>query len=322
MTGQSNVVGGGPSVLRELNLRHVLTVIRRDGPLSRADLRRLTGLSRPTINEVVADLLARAWIADEHASEETWTGPGPRPRLLRFRAEMGAVVGVDVGAAKTLVVIADLDGEVRSKVRVPTHGITPSRRLVDHTVKTVIRALSDAGTDASGVHCAVLSTPGVVDPVTGVVTLAPQLGDWGGLPPAVQLSDRLGCPVTVENEMALAVLGEHWSGAAQGVENVIYVGLGVGVGAGALIEGKLYRGPHGIAGEIGYLPLRRIEPDGAQTEPGQFEQAVGARGLITRGQSVAGTPEAGAYSNWPVGIRQPSMSERSSGPPWKVTALL
>jgi predicted NBD/HSP70 family sugar kinase len=128
-----------------------------------------------------------------------------------------------------------------------------------------------------------VGTPGIVDPASGRVTLAPQLGGWEGIQLGRRVERWFGCPVLVDNEVHLSLLAERWRGAAQGIDNALFVQIGVGIGGGILIGGDVYRGAHGAAGEIGYLPLFEAGGDGL----GPFEAAAGGTAYAALGRSVA-----------------------------------
>jgi predicted NBD/HSP70 family sugar kinase len=125
----------------------------------------------------------------------------------------------------------------------------------------------------------------VVDPVTGRLTLAPQLGGWEGLPLGKRLQRSFACPVLVENEVHLSMLAERWRGAAQEIDDALFVQAGYGIGGGLLVGGRLYRGANGAAGEIGYLPFDR---DAAEpSELGPFEHAAGGSAYARHGARAA-----------------------------------
>jgi predicted NBD/HSP70 family sugar kinase len=129
-----------------------------------------------------------------------------------------------------------------------------------------------------------VGTPGVVDPVTGQLALAPQLGGWEGLPLARRLQRSFPCPVLVENEVHLSVLAERWRGAVQGTDDALLVQVGYGIGGGLLVGGRLYRGANGAAGEIGYLPFA---DDEARDGLGPFEHAAGGSAYARHGRRAA-----------------------------------
>lgn len=283
---------GSPPLLRRLNSALVLDTIRANGPIARADIARATGLSKPTVNEVVELLLSDGYVQERVAEGELRPRrPGPRARLLSFRADLGHVLGLDIGANKILALVADLSGRVVASERRRTGGrdALGADTLLREVRATVRAALSGAGVPADELKAVGVGTPGVVDPGSGRVTLAPQLAGWEG----IQLGSRLGgafsCPVLVDNEVHLSLLAERWHGAAQNVQNAVHVQLGVGIGGGILIGGELYRGATGSAGEIGYLPLGDASGSGGAFGP--FEHAAGGRAFARLGAEAAQGPE-------------------------------
>jgi predicted NBD/HSP70 family sugar kinase len=272
----STVSSGTSSELRRANLRHLLTLIREHGPLSRGELRALGNLSKPTVQAVVEELLRADLVLDAPGNAGAARQAGPPPRQIRFNANHSLVVGVDVGAAKMLALLSDLDGRVLATARCSTPQNASGARL-DQTVRTLIdECLDEVGVGRGRLGVVTVGTTGVVHPSTGAVSVAPQLPGWQGRSVASVLQDYLGLPVLVENEAHLAMLGESWRGTAQGVANAAFVQMGVGVGMGILIDGEIYRGAGGAAGEIGYLPIGDPTPPGRE---GQFEATIGSEAL-------------------------------------------
>lgn len=279
---------GSPRVLRQLNRNHVLRVIRASGPISRGDLAQDTGLSRPTVNDVVGDLVAEG-IVEEHISSGLPARPGPRAKLVRFRGEAGYVLGVDIGATKSVVQLADLDGRIVGIERADT-GSVRSRADVLGIIRQRIDAVTDRSAVAlSAIQAVGVGSPGVVDPETGALSLAPQLPGWEGITLAEQLDPRISAPIMAANEVHLAVLGERWHGAARNVGNAVYIHIGVGIGLGILIDGKLHPGSAGAAGEIGYLPLPDDDPD-RPSDVGALEYAASGAAFARRGRAAARGP--------------------------------
>jgi predicted NBD/HSP70 family sugar kinase len=257
---------GSPGLLRRLNSAAVLHAVREDGPLSRADLARTTGLSKPTVNAAVELLLEQGYVQEEEAAGGD--RPGRRPRLLRFAGDIGHVLGVDIGANKVLVLVADLAGQVIATER---RRSDPGAllELVEEAAGAALAAAGVTGLKAVGV-----GTPGVVDPASGRVTLAPQLPGWEGIELGAELEPLFDCPVLVDNEVRLSLLAERWRGAAQEIDDAFLVQIGVGIGGAVLFGGEVYRGAGGAAGEIGYLPLFAEEEPSSGLGP--FEHAAGA----------------------------------------------
>ncbi|MGO1850842.1 ROK family transcriptional regulator [Microbacterium sp.] len=272
--------GGSPSVLRGLNLRATLRHIRDSGPSTKADLIRLTGLSRPTINEVVADLLGTGHVTS--TSEAGSAGANSRVRYS-FNAARGCLVGIDVGSRKTIVLVSGLDGRVLARSRMTTD--PTSTAPLDEALRTLITdTLEQAGQRSTDVVHATICVPGNVDQETGRLTLAPQLPGWNNK--AIGGLLGLDCPTTIENEMRAALVGEHWAGAAKPYRNSVYVGIGEGVGSALMVHGEVFGGQNGAAGEIGYL-----SPNGPLVRPllgelGPLERSAGASALTARAATV------------------------------------
>jgi predicted NBD/HSP70 family sugar kinase len=262
---------GSPGLLRRLNSAAVLHAVREDGPASRAAIARATGLSKPTVNAAVELLLDQGYLTEDHELASP-VGPGRRPRLLRFASGLGHVLGIDIGADKVLVLAADLAGQVLATERRKTGAREPAA-LLALVENAAADALAEASIAAGSLKAVGVGTPGVVDPVSGRVTLAPQLAGWEGIELGARLEPAFGCPVVVDNEVRLSLLAERWRGAAQEIEDAFFVQIGIGIGGGVLFGGEVYRGAGGAAGEIGYLPL--FDGEEASDGLGPFEHAAG-----------------------------------------------
>jgi predicted NBD/HSP70 family sugar kinase len=303
------ILAGSPRLLRRLNAAAVLRAIRADGPISRAELARVTGLSKPTVNGAVEILLESGYLTECVSDLDAGARrPGPRARLLSFRGDLGHVLGIDIGANKVLVVAADLTGEVLGVVRRRTSALErqTADTLLDLVGEATDEILATTGVERSSLQAVGVGTPGVVDPTSGQVTLAPQLGGWEGIRLAHRLEPAFPCAVLVDNEVHLSVLGERWRGSAQGIDDALYVQIGVGIGGGVLIGGDVYRGSGGAAGEIGYLPI--FDDDRGRDGLGPFEHAAGGTAFARLGRRAA---EAG---------ESPAMLELTDGNPEAIDA--
>lgn len=257
---------------------------------SRPEIARITRLSRPTVNDIVESLLRAGYLCESPPDETTdMHRPGPKPRLVGFCADLGYVLGLDIGANKILALVADLEGRLVASERRRVVGLDDADAVLSVVSEAIRAALGRAGIDTSGLISAAAGTPGVIEVPGGRLTLAPQLPGWEGLQLAQRLEDLLGRSVLVDNETHLALLVERWRGAIQGADNALYIQVGIGVGAGILIGGQLYRGATGAAGEIGYLPMAvpgSACPDGV----GQFEHSAGGGAFARLGRRAAAAP--------------------------------
>jgi glucokinase len=174
------------------------------------------------------------------------------------------LVGVDVGGSKIAVLVVDRDERVLARQVAPTAAGAPER-AADEIAAVVGRALTQA--DASIDHVAAIGVgvPGRVDPLSGAVTLAVNLG-WTALPLGSQLEARFGRPCVVENDVRAAALGLHRRHVVGDIDDLAYLAVGTGVSAGVVLHGRLHRGARGLAGEIGHVI---VEPDGARCACGQ-----------------------------------------------------
>ncbi|MCA0252556.1 MAG: ROK family transcriptional regulator [Actinobacteria bacterium] len=283
-----------PSLLRQMNLAVVLREIRRSGPISRPTIARETGLSNPTVTHVVQLLLDKGYVVETGSGADSPEPkrPGPRARYLTFRSDLGYLLGIDSGADNTVSKLADLSGTILATARM-AHDRDPDRAHVLNAIRTTsAEVLTQAGVTASQLRAVVIGTPGVVDPVTGELSLAPQIEGWEGLALADELRDLAGCPIVAENEANLSLLAERWQGGAQATDHVVYVQFGVGIGGALLVGGELYRGSAGAAGEFAYLATTDPEEeDPRRSSAGRFEWFAGGGAYQRHGAEAARRPE-------------------------------
>ncbi|WP_103501540.1 MULTISPECIES: ROK family protein [unclassified Streptomyces] len=256
------LTGGDPSLLRKINSAAVLRALRSaDTPPTLTDLAGVTGLSRPTVEGVIEGL-SEAGLAAEAAGGSGARRMGRPARRFRFRAEAGHALGVEIGAHRVSVVLADLaGGRLGTAAREVSETASAEERLAA-AVGAVADVLAAAGVSRGSLRVAGVGTPGIVG-AGGSVRLCTALPGWTGLPLGERLRELLGVPVLLENDANAAVLGERWSGTAVGCGDVVMVLAGLSPGAGSLIGGRLHRGHHGAAGEIGALHLlgRELTPE-------------------------------------------------------------
>ncbi|WP_131735832.1 ROK family transcriptional regulator [Actinomadura roseirufa] len=272
---------GRPALLRRINETTVLARLHEGGPLRLADLSDRTGVSRQTIAQVVASLAAGGLVEYVEAGEAAEPGPrapGRPARLVRLRPDAAHVVGIDIGPHRTLVVVADLAGDIVAEERGDSSGLTTRDEMIDHVHARVAEALARAGVSRQTVRAVVAGTPGIVETEHGVVVKAPDMPGWTSIDLADRLRPAFDCPVVVENDVNLAVLAERWRGHGRDAEIVVAVRWGGRVGAGILVGDRLLRGAHGAAGEVGFLPAGQ-GPSIGTASLGPFERRVGATAI-------------------------------------------
>jgi predicted NBD/HSP70 family sugar kinase len=270
------------SLLRLMNERAVFERIRQLGPVSRPQLAAATGLSKPTISLALANLERCGLVRPVgHRSGNT----GRAALLYEIRPDAGWVIAVDVGRAWMRLALANLAGEVVARRNERSQA--GSARTLVAQISRLVRALAaDADVDYERISFTVIGSPGFVDQQSGVIRLAPNLAGWGEPGVLEALKERLGPAFAVENDVKLATLGEQAHGQGKEISNFVFVSIGTGIGMGIVIDGRLYRGWRGAAGEIGFLPLGNgISPTGMQRR-GWLESVAAADGVVAKARQL------------------------------------
>jgi len=259
-----------------MNARTILELVRGSGPITRAEVARASGLSKPTVSLGLAALLEAGLVREMGRSSG---GRGPTAVLYELNPEAGRVVGIDVGRYWVRAALADITGSIVAR-RDERAKISSARALIGQ-IGSIARGLAtEAETGWDRVSHVIVGSPGVFEPTRGSVILAPNLPGWGRHGLVEALRDELGSNVGVENDVNLAAVGEQWKGHGQGVRNFGFLSVGTGVGMGLVLGGELYRGSSGAAGEVAYLPIG-ADPYGHHVRRrGAFEEAASGAGVV------------------------------------------
>lgn len=234
-----------------MNDRAALYALAEHGPLSRVELEQVIGLSKPAAAELLRRLeQAQLVRQDGHRAS---AGPGPNARLWTVNEKAGHAVGIDVISSSADVAIADLSGRVVAERKVLSRGSGPDP--VAPLRKAVAEAAKSEGLALSSIDRAVVGISGSIDPVTGFLGYADHMPRWHGFNVPARLSESLGIPVTVENDVNLVATDELLHGRARGYTDVLLLWMGSGVAAAVILDGRLHRGWRGAAGEIDFAPM-------------------------------------------------------------------
>jgi predicted NBD/HSP70 family sugar kinase len=271
-----------PRQLRQVNMDRVLAAaMTRPGPWTRAEITAATRLSAPTVGSLSAALVRLGLLREVGRTPSTGGRP---PHAVEFNARFGLVAGIVLGEATTRLAVADLAGETLAAAEVATPEDQGPERLLAWMSERIRALVSDARLPGKWPLLAVTAgLPGAVDRERGtVVGLMPGFRNWEYLPAGSHLERLVGAPVVLENDVNLAVLGEHWRGAAQGHDTCAFISLGVGIGAGILVGGELHRGHHSLAGEIAVMCMASESVAGDFGSRGWLETFVGLDTIVHR----------------------------------------
>jgi glucokinase len=201
--------------------------------------------------------------------------------------EAGYVVGADIGGTSLRLALADMDGKVVAKWKVSTAGIRDPHVVVGLIHEGVEELLQKNVIERSLLRAVAAGAPGVTDVDDGIVIATSYLMGWRDVPLRALLEARLGVPAAVENDVNTAAIAEHQIGAAQGVRDFVFIAVGTGIGAGIVLNGRLFHGMDWSAGEIGYLlvPGTSVKPV-ERGEPGALESIVGGEGIRSQWQNA------------------------------------
>lgn len=238
-------------LVRELNLSLVLRLIYNEAPLSRAQLAIRTGLNKSTVSSLVEDLLQRGLI---HEAGMNSVGTGRPATLLEINPQAGCMVGVELGVDFVAVALTDFLGKILWRRQIGVDPAEAQENTLDNALALVHEARTVCDEMVLPVFGLSFSIPGTVDLDAGLVIFAPNL-NWHNVPLREMFSNSTGLKVFIENDANAAALAEHLFGAAQQLRDFVFVFAGVGLGGGLFLNGQLYRGKGGYAGEIGHTAI-------------------------------------------------------------------
>lgn len=239
------------ALIRELNLSLVLRHIHNEVSLSRAKIALITGLNKSTVSSLVESLLAHNLI------HETGTNSGSAGRpaiLLEINPRAGGIIGAELGVDFVAVALTDFTGNILWRQRKITNPKDAPEKTLSHTLDLIRKATDFSKKQKLYLFGIGLSTPGTVDLDEGVLIFAPNL-HWRNIPLRKFFSDQTGLKVFIENDANASAIAEHLFGVAKQSKNFIFVFAGVGIGGGLFLNGELYRGNNGYAGELGHSPI-------------------------------------------------------------------
>ncbi|WP_422771107.1 ROK family protein [Plantactinospora sp. WMMC1484] len=267
----------------------VFTAVLTEGPLSRVTLARRLGLSSSAVTKAARPLIELGYLHEMAATERSAPGAGRPASPLAIRPEREFFVGVKITADELIGVVCDLGAQVRATARrpLPDPGVD--------AVLTELGRLVDGLLDAPGGYRARtrrlgLAISGDVDRTTGLVRYSPFL-HWRNVPLGTLAAGATGLAVTVENDVKALTAAEHWFGEGVGADSFALVTVGTGIGCGLVVNGRLVSGSHGVAGEIGHIPVDATGPDCHCGGRGCVEAIAGTDAIVSQARESAGRPD-------------------------------
>ena len=273
--------------LRGLNIDRVLNIaFERPGTFTRAELIEATGLSAPTVGSLTSHLIQTGVITDLGTAPSRG---GRRPALMEFNARHGYIAGIDLGPTRTRLAVADLRGQALAREIIATPAEGSPEAMLGKICCALRSLMAQASVPPDRLFVVVAGTPGIVDLDTGTVGFAPNLPGWTEVPLQKILQQDLQTAVVIENDVNLALLGEHWQGAARGHDTCAFIFVGTGIGSAILIDGTLHHGHRYMAGEIGVMCMA----------PEYLGRDFGSRGCL---EMLAGLDALRA--RWPLAAQE------------------
>ena len=267
--------------MRGINRSAILELIRRDSPIARTTIAQRLGVSLPTVMRIVDGLIDDGFVRPHGRTE--WSGGRRRP-LLEFNADGYVVLGVDMGGPKMYGAISEIGGNIIDEVEVDRHDAV-GEKCYDVLIKLIDKLLASPGLKGRTVRGIGVGAPGITHHREGIVKWAYAL-NWKDFPLKDRLTKRYKLPVTVDNDVNLAALGEHWFGAGQNTQNMVLIVISAGIGAGIIINGSLYRGSSEASGEIGHMIPGREFLGKSYLDFGALESVASGTGMLGRARTV------------------------------------
>ncbi len=235
--------------IREINKAEILKVIRENEQASRSKIFKITGLGWATVTKFVGELIKEGLVM-EVGKEGNFRGR--KTVLLEVNPKAGYFIGVDLGINNITVAVTDFEGRIITRLKNRTRREIGPREIFRKTVKYIKDTIDSSGIDVSRIKGIGVAIPGIIDFRNGVVVEAPNLKGWKNVPIREWFEKKFQFPVFIDRNARAMLIAERWFGAARGVDNLIYINLGMGVSAAFIFNGQIFRGESGSVGEFGH----------------------------------------------------------------------
>ncbi|MDQ0089421.1 putative NBD/HSP70 family sugar kinase [Paenibacillus anaericanus] len=269
-------ITGDQQLIKKMNKTIVLDTIRKQQPLSRADISSAIGLNKATVSSLVSELIESQLVTEIGPGESSG---GRKPTLLLFNRSAGHAIGVDIRVNDLLMILVDLEGNVIQEKTVPLTDCSPEN-VLNQMRKHITLLGKKAPASPYGIVGMGIGVPGLVDEENKVVS-SPNLG-WNNISLYDSLSTLFGDNIHIDNEANAGAIGEKLFGAGQDSANLIYLSIGVGIGSGIIVKGELYRGTSNFSGEVGHMTIAEDGPLCRCGNRGCWETLASEKALLDR----------------------------------------
>ncbi|EXX86536.1 ROK family protein [Paenibacillus darwinianus] len=240
---------GDAALIKKINSAIVLDCVLRHAPLSRAQISERTGLNKATVSSLVQELISGKLVVEIGMGESSG---GRKPVMLLFNRSSGYAVGIELGVTYIRGMVADLEGHPVAEAYIELES-RAADKVLPRLFECIEELIAKAPDSIYGIVGIGIGVPGIVDG-SGAILFAPNL-EWAHVPLQALVGERFGIPVTIDNEANAGAQGEQKYGVGRGIEHIIYVSAGIGIGTGIIIDRKLYKGASGFSGELGHLSI-------------------------------------------------------------------
>ncbi len=238
-------------LVKQINKSIVLNTIRKKGNISRAEIAGITGLNKSTVSFLVDELINEGFVKEEGPGESKG---GRKPIILSINERAGCIIGIDLDVNYILIVLTDLMANVIWEKKIDVKIGETQQTIIERLIELIDEAISNAPETIGGILGIGIGVPGIVDYKKGSILLAPNL-KWENVPLKQIIEDKFKIKVHIDNEANVGAIGEKWFGVGAKYNNLVYVSAGIGIGTGIIINGELYRGTVGLAGEMGHMTI-------------------------------------------------------------------
>ncbi len=287
-----------PLNTKNLNKRVILDMIRfSTNGVSRADLARQMDLTRAAITTIVNDLIEADLVRETETDLDTASSGGRRPIHLEINPQHSKILGVDMAVTHLSLLLADFSAHVISDVELPFDIKNNPQECLQEVDRQARRLLERAGLTFQDIIAAAVAVPGPVVNSFGGVSAPPIMPGWDGIPIRDILSAQWNIPVVIGNDADFGALGEWAYGAGRGEQNLAYIKVGSGIGAGLLLDGHIYVGSTGCAGEIGHTTIQENGPVCSCGSQGCLEALAGGNAIAQRAKEAVRAGKRTLLSN-------------------------